>query len=235
MIKVSVIIPALNEENYIKKTLKSINKQSIPRRDYEIILSDGKSKDKTIKFSKKYADKIISMKNKTISEARNIGASKAKGEYLVFIDADTTVSETLLESVIKALQDKNIVGGFVHYRFKTDSTIIKLLSIIFGFINYLTSLIIPKNAIVAGICLFARRSTFNKINGFDKTLVTSEDNDLAHRLLKKGKFVLINEYVYTSDRRLKKMGLFRLLKYYLTDYIQYLTKKGFKGNYIKVD
>lgn len=232
MVKVSVIIPALNEEKFIERTLKSVSKQTIPRDDYEIIVSDGKSKDKTVSIAKKYADKVVSTKNKSISEGRNDGASLAKGDILVFVDADTRVKKTLLESVIREFEDKKVAGGFVKYYFDTNNFFIIMVNSVFIVLSFLANIFFPKALIVAGVCIIARKKVFDKIKGFNPDLRTSEDYDLMERLRKKGKFILVNESVYTSDRRLRKMGYLGLLKYYLTDFYKHHFTKGFKGDYI---
>jgi len=70
---ISVIVPTFNEEKYIEATLKSIKNQKTDL-EYEIIVSDCKSQDKTVSISRKYADKIVSTSKRTIASGRNNGA-----------------------------------------------------------------------------------------------------------------------------------------------------------------
>ena len=92
---VSIIIPAHNEERYIEKTLSHIKKQSY--RNIEIIVVDDGSIDNTTKKAKIYADKIIKLKKrKGVSYARNAGAKVARGDLLVFLDADTMLWDKML-------------------------------------------------------------------------------------------------------------------------------------------
>lgn len=89
---VSIIIPAHNEERYITKTLSHIKSQSY--RNLETIVVDDGSSDNTAELAKRYADKVIRLdKRKGVSYARNIGANIAKGEFLVFLDADTLMCD----------------------------------------------------------------------------------------------------------------------------------------------
>ncbi|MEM4634093.1 MAG: glycosyltransferase family A protein, partial [Candidatus Anstonellaceae archaeon] len=74
----SFIVPALNEEEYIERTLRSIKNQKTSLK-YELIVSDGKSKDKTMKIASKYADRLIVTSKKGIWIGRNEGAKAAKG------------------------------------------------------------------------------------------------------------------------------------------------------------
>ena len=86
---ISIIIPALNEENYLPKLLKNIKKQEL--KDYEVIVADTNSKDGTRQTAKKFKCEIV--KGGLPPEGRNNGAKKAKGTLLFFIDADSLLSK----------------------------------------------------------------------------------------------------------------------------------------------
>ncbi len=98
---VSVVIPTLNEGKYIKQTLESIKNQTYKK--IEIIVCDSYSKDNTVKIAKKYTNKVI-VKKTNVSEARNLGAEQAKGNILVFVDADTILTRTWIEDVLKVFE-----------------------------------------------------------------------------------------------------------------------------------
>ena len=91
----SIIIPTLNEEKYLPKLLESIKKQSF--KDYEIIVADANSKDKTRKIARDYGCKITSG-GILPAVARNNGAKKAAGEILLFIDADCIIENNFLQN-----------------------------------------------------------------------------------------------------------------------------------------
>src|SRR5665213_4213761 len=89
---ISIIIPTLNEEKILKKTLTSLKQLKVA--DYEIIVSDGASTDKTLEIAKDHAHKVIthtSAGRQNIAQGRNAGAAHAHGDYLVFIDADVFI------------------------------------------------------------------------------------------------------------------------------------------------
>ena len=85
----SIIIPCLNEEEYLPLLLESVKKQKFL--DYEIILADAGSKDKTLQIAKKYNCKIVP--GGLPSKGRNQGAKKAKGDLLLFLDADVILPD----------------------------------------------------------------------------------------------------------------------------------------------
>ena len=83
---ISIIIPTLNEEKEIEETLKNLE-EPLRRGEIEVIISDGGSTDATLEIVKRYTKKIVvhsGAKRQTISHAKNIGAAKAVGEYLLF-------------------------------------------------------------------------------------------------------------------------------------------------------
>ena len=108
MPKFSIIIPVYNVEKYIKKCLDSIFEQSF--KDYEVIVVNDGTKDNSMDIVKEYNVKIINQKNQGLSEARNSGAKKATGEYLIFIDSDDYIDKDLLKEINKSLKnDPDIV------------------------------------------------------------------------------------------------------------------------------
>jgi glycosyltransferase involved in cell wall biosynthesis len=91
---ISVIIPAFNEEKFLGNCLFSLKNQDF--NDFEIIVVDNNSRDKTSKIAKKFGVKLVSEKNQGAALARNRGAKEAKGEILAFTDADTILPKNWL-------------------------------------------------------------------------------------------------------------------------------------------
>lgn len=110
MVKFSIIIPVYNVENYIDRCLKSVSEQTY--KDYEVIIINDGSTDKSIDIAKKYPYKIISQKNQGLSAARNRGVTEAKGEYLLFLDSDDYWEKDLLKELAKNLKDSPDVVRF---------------------------------------------------------------------------------------------------------------------------
>ena len=103
MPKFSIIIPVYNVEQYIGRCLESVFKQT--SKDYEVIVVDDGCTDKSIEIAKDYDVKIITSKHVSVSEARNIGAKKAKGDYLLFLDSDDYWDKDLLKEIKKSLEN----------------------------------------------------------------------------------------------------------------------------------
>lgn len=114
MPKFSIIIPVYNVEPYIKKCLDSVTRQTY--KDYEVIIINDGSTDKSMEIAKKYDFKIINQQNQGQSAARNKGIKNAKGEYIVFLDSDDTIEKDLLKKLDQATSDKPDV---IRYQVRT--------------------------------------------------------------------------------------------------------------------
>lgn len=113
LVAFSIVIPAFNEENYLGNTLDSLRSGMSEISDLkgEIIVVDNNSSDKTAEVATAKGARVVFEPINQISKARNTGAKLAKGEYLIFIDADTQVSPELLGLVLKKLRYYNCGGG----------------------------------------------------------------------------------------------------------------------------
>lgn len=103
MPKFSIIVPVYNVEDYIEKCLESIKNQTY--KDYEVIIVNDGSKDKSIEKAKKYPYKIINQKNMGLSAARNTGVKQSTGEYIIFLDSDDYIEKDLLKEINKSLKN----------------------------------------------------------------------------------------------------------------------------------
>jgi glycosyltransferase involved in cell wall biosynthesis len=219
---ISVIVPALNEEKLIESCLKSIKNQDYKGK-YEIIVVDGKSKDKTVEIAKKYADKVIIAEKRGIAVGRNAGAKVAKGEILLFVDADTILCFNVLSEISKAFRKKSVVG--------VSCPVIPLSSKIRDFLIYwiydqiAKTSIKTKNPHIAGICCAYRKDVFEKVGGFNEKLKVYEDVDLSKRVSKFGKIAFVeNTVALTSPRRIEAWGSTKAARKYIISYLNYLLR-----------
>jgi glycosyltransferase involved in cell wall biosynthesis len=107
MTKISVVIPTLNEELSIGQVLDSLHK-NMKGLDYEIVIVDGLSKDKTVEISKEKKARVILEKRKGYGRAYKTGFSKAKGEIIVTMDGDTTYPDELVPELVEKLKREKL-------------------------------------------------------------------------------------------------------------------------------
>ena len=229
-ILVSVIVPTLNEEKFVASCLNSIAKQTVPRKNYEIILSDSSSVDKTVKIAKKIADKVVVCKRQSAGYGRNYGAKYARGKYLAFADGDTIVSERWIEGVIEGLEKGVACTGPVS-ALENDST---RRTLAFYFWQALTRFTVSiGHGLLPGHNFAIRKEVFVKLGGFLEGNITNEDNALSRKARKEGKLVYSEKMaVKTSTRRLKKVSM---IAYFLNGVKFFLFGKSMTWNDFRDD
>ena len=207
MVKFSFIIPTKNEEKYIKNCLDSIKKQTI--KNYEIIIIDSNSTDNTLKIAKKYG-KIFIERKKGPSAARNKGAKNAKGDILIFMDADVILNKNFLK-ILKNFKT-SAVFELEFWDYKEKKTY-KLYCDIFN--NIMKFMFKIGKPIMSSSLFVCNKKIFDKSKGFREDLLTHEDVDLIKRIAKKEKVHLYNSKIKISARRLKKFGILNYMKEYI--------------------
>lgn len=200
---VSIIIPALNEELYIANLLASLSSQTF--KNFEVILVDGKSRDKTVTVALHYNKilpdfKIIHAPRRGVSFQRNLGAKAAKHNLLLFLDSDVIVPPTFLEKTLSEFRRKraDIATASSFFIHGTQSDY--LSSLLFNASIDLTKSFFP---IAYGSTIFAKKKFHEKNLGFDQTMTFGEDSDYCQRAARAGaKFDLLkSSFPYTSARR----------------------------------
>lgn len=226
MKKISVIIPALNEEKFISATLESVRKQTY--KNLEIIVKDGLSNDKTVATAEKYADKVISEKDVSAGDARNQGATNAEGDVLVFIDADTLLPSDTVEKIAKDFEKPNVTLVFPKYLPKKEVLEMegrkvqmpRRLDTFWFSVENLVRRYVDKYA--GGMCMACDAEIFKEIGGFNKTLKVCEDIEISYRLRRRGYAICDNSMIaYPSARRYAKMGFIKTLFTYFFYSIQW--------------
>ncbi len=208
--KLSIVIPALNEEKYLPRLLKSIYSQKYP---CEVIVADAQSDDRTSKVAKMLGGKVVSSHRGLPSYARNNGAYSASGDVLLFLDADVVLPKNFLNSAMKEFEKRNLdVAGF--YLRPLGNRIFDwfAIEVISNNFIWLTQKFAPH---VYGAGIIVRSEVFEEIGGFDEEVTFAEDVDFAKRSHEKGfKFRMVKKKAFVSMRRFDKEGRFWLgLKY----------------------
>lgn len=209
----SIIIPTLNEEKYLPVLLSSLASQTDTR--FEVIVSEAKSEDKTkekaLEFENRLDIKVHDSDKRNLSYQRNFGAKKAKGKYLVFLDADHWADNNFIELIKKKIE-------------KTNADLIIPVSIphtkklfwrfYFGLVNFLIPFMLwLKKPMGNGPTVAIKREIFEKIGGFDESVYLYEDQYLFHLAQKHGVQIKYTNQakVYFSIRRIENGGV---LKYF---------------------
>jgi glycosyltransferase involved in cell wall biosynthesis len=220
----SIVIPTKNEEKYLPVILGSIKKQTY--KDFEIIVPDAKSNDRTRIIAKKYGCKVVD--GALPGPGRNRGAAKVKGKYILFLDADVSVPDDFLEKMITEFEQRSLdiatcYASPISNKFK-DLLMFKLMNILFGVFQYFSP-------IASGWCILVKTNLHKKLNGFDETITLSEDVEYVRRAAKIAKFrVLRKPKIYVSTRRFEMEGRVRIIKKYFRAWVLKLRGKEVRGN-----
>ena len=196
---ISIIIPTLNEEDNLSKLLEFIKKQEFS--NYEIIISDAGSKDKTLEIAKRY--NCVITKGGLPAKGRNEGAKISKGEILFFMDADIYFSEDFLNKSLKEFKERNL--DIASFRIIPKNN--KMATILFNLYYNYPMIVLEKILPHSAMGILVKRDLFFKLNGFNEEVVLGEDHDFGRRAAKIGKFGIIRGVIiFTSTRRFEKDG-----------------------------
>jgi len=224
-IKISVIVPAFNEEKFLGNCLLSLKEQDF--KNFEVIVVDNNSKDKTKEIAKNFNIILVSEKKQGVVFARNKGAKIAKGEILVFTDADTIFAKNWLSRIFEEFEkDKELIAFGGSCEFYSGPFSAKLAS------RFLLKpfLILDKffsgGSNLMGANMAIKRKTFFEAGGFNEKLKMNEDVEISYRLRKIGKIKFdFNFKVKTSGRRFSKGLILGILNYAPTTIFRWIFKK----------
>ncbi len=217
---ISVIVPTYNEESNIEECLKSLSNQSIPRSEYEIIVVDGNSKDRTREIAEKYADLVFIQTRKKVGGARNDGAEASKGDIIATTDADCIIPRDWLARIEAGFSDPEVVQlyGLVEpiepgIRHKISLA----LANTFSRLGYYTHTLYY----TLGCNTAFRREAFFEA-GMYRTIDAGDDLEIARRMRQIGRVKLDGKLrVKFSMRRYVQFGTLKSLYEWL-----YITIKG---------
>lgn len=209
----SVIIPCLNEEHFLPKLLNNLNAQTF--KDFEVIVVDGNSEDKTTQvtnqFKAKYPLRLYSTTTRNVSFQRNLGAKKAKGKVLIFFDADTQIPKNYLKQI--ALVFKKNHPHFLTTYIQVDAK--RPLENIYVPITNLFFEIgkITKHPFANGAMQAAKKDAFFDVGGYDTKTKFGEDGQLFQKLQDYNyKYLVLKKPCYIfSLRRLQSTSVLKSL------------------------
>lgn len=212
---ISIIIPAHNEEKYLGDTLRSLRAQTYPY--FEVIVVANGCTDGTVDVARPHCDRVIDLPERGLGKARNTGAAKARGELLVFLDADTSLERHALEEIATQLSPQHSSATL---KGRPDRRKLSY-SLLYVFKNLL-----HRFALHCGssgvICCW--RDQFKGVAGFDEALNVRENSDLIRRLARFGPYRFIGRAAaVTSMRRYERVGAARGAWEWLKIWAQSLT------------
>jgi glycosyltransferase involved in cell wall biosynthesis len=210
--KLSIVIPAYNEEKYLPATLESVRLSLEPIGDAaELIVVDNESTDATAEIAQRFGAKVVSETVHNSSRVRNTGAKAASGEMLLFLDADTHMPPGLASSVAELARDPECFGGAVTVDYtRFERPWIRVYASMWRFWGKVFNM-------KGGAAQFCRREAFETIGGYDEAVYLGEDVEFYWALTKYarqngGRLNFIEDMsVTTSSRRFDKMGLFKTI------------------------
>jgi len=209
----SVIIPTLNEELFLPNLLHDLKKQKV--KNFEIIVVDAKSKDKTCKIVKSFKQslnlKLYLSNKKNVSFQKNLGAKKAIGKYLLFIDADSRVKNKFIKLLKQNISTKK---GLVYLPSIVPEENTPQFKLVYRVVNYLVQISQNTNRpLSTGGCMVLERSFFNKIKGFNEKVFNAEDHSIIQKAKLFGEKAIFLKRVKRTEsfRRMNKEGTFQYL------------------------
>jgi glycosyltransferase involved in cell wall biosynthesis len=210
---ISVIIPTLNEEKLISKTLSQFTAELKCKYKIEVIISDGGSSDNTLTSAKCFSpEKILTLKPGTkqnISIGRNLGACNSNGKLLYFFNGDTLIDniDNFFGQTINSFKDEKTIALTCNVKVFPEEE--KLSDTLFHkfYNNYAYLLNKFRIGMGRGECHMVRRNHFIKAKGYNEAMAAGEDFDLYRRLKKFGKIRFLRELtVFESPRRYRRFG-----------------------------
>jgi glycosyltransferase involved in cell wall biosynthesis len=177
---ISIIVPAYNEEKYIGITLGSIkqaqhrllNEKGIPA---ELIVVDNDSTDSTANIARSFAAQVFNEPTHNVAKVRNVGAARANGNILVFVDADVIVPERLLCRIHEAMSDELCLGGALDTNYQPAKYSVKVYLRMWRLVGKVAGM-------AQGATQFCRKDIYASLHGYDETLYMGEDVDFYWRL-----------------------------------------------------
>ena len=208
----SIVIPTFNEEKYLPGLLKTLQEQTF--KDYEIIVADNDSSDATRTIAVMAGARVVG--GGLPARGRNLGAEVARGEWLLFLDADVILPSDFLEKAMAEMLEKGYFVASCLVDPLSDRKIDKVLHNAVNLSFKATRKIYPH---APGFCIFIRRWCHELVGGFNEKLMLAEDSDYVLQASKLCRFGLLKSVrILVSVRRLDRDGRFNVsMKYLASD------------------
>lgn len=200
---ISIVIPAHNEERYLRRTLEAVKRQNYNW--FEVIVVANGCTDSTAEVAQGRCNRLVTLSQKSLGVARNLGARLAKGELLLFLDADTILEPLTLPAIAQQFS-KNYSAGTLKGRPDTARFKYRL---VYGLKNFVHRSGLHRGS--SGVILCWKKH-FMRVGGFDEGLEVRENSELMRRLAQFGRYKFIHDVsAATSMRRYDRQGCGRVI------------------------
>ncbi|MFH1470225.1 MAG: glycosyltransferase [Candidatus Micrarchaeota archaeon] len=229
---ISIVIPTLNEEKCVRMCLESLKKQDFTG-EYEIILVDGNSTDKTAAIAKEYTDRVLLLPPKGPGMARNYGATQAKYPIVAFIDADCIAPQNWVSKIAKNFEDPALAGLGGVLRPQDGLTLDKMMFKVNSDWWVRVSAMMGIYQLYGNCCAY-RKEKFFELKGFNTNISFWEDTELSMRMKKIGRCHIDGDwYVETSTRRFRQMGYPKVFWINMKAFFSFGTHRPIKTKYFQ--
>jgi rSAM/selenodomain-associated transferase 2 len=199
--RISIIVPALNEADNIVSTLDGL--KPFRKDGNEVIVVDGDSKDETVRLARSMADKIIKS-TPGRAQQMNVGAKQASGDVLWFLHADTLVPDNAVQQIQHALENNKYQWGRFDIRLSGRQLQLRIVESLMNLRSRITGIATGDQGI------FVRREVFESIGGF-ANIPLMEDLEISRRLKKHSRPCCLDTKLITSSRRWEERGILRTI------------------------
>lgn len=182
---ISIIIPAFNEERYLPECLEAVKKLDYPQELFEILVIDNGSTDRTPDIAAEMGAVVLTDGRANVSGLRNLGAARAQGEILLFIDADCLVKSDMLNRASIYFGRQDIAAWGAPPIVPESSTWVQKA----WYQVRRKEKEVEEVEWLESMNLFVFRDKFKKVDGFNEDLITCEDVDLCYRLKEHGRII----------------------------------------------
>ena len=215
--KISIVIPAFNEEKLIATSLEHVKSACVAFSErgwsYEIVVCDNNSDDRTAELAKAAGAQVVFEAINQIGRARNTGARHASGDWLIFVDADSHPSRELLRDFADLVANGRALAGGSTVQLDEVGVAGTMLLMIWNTVSRVCRW-------AAGSFIFCETNTFRELGGFDLSLFAGEEVELSKRLKKaarernKKMVILRGHPILTSARKLKLYSFRRHVSFF---------------------